>query len=192
MPQGYLKVILQLADGAFPISGENVYVSTKGNSSEASRTNYRLITDSSGATSPISIETPDVSVSLNEFNPDIPYATADVYTEIPGYFPVRIKGVQIFPGRLSTLPVNLTPLNSDFTESSSGVIEYVIPENALLTETVRKMEYDDTAGFPQIASSVAIPEFITVHLGAPNENTKNVRVSFPDYVKNVASSEIEP
>lgn len=37
-----------------------------------------------------------------------------------------------------------------------------------------------------------IPERITVHLGPPNSNAENVTVSFPDYVKNVASSEIYP
>ncbi|MEG0756017.1 MAG: peptidoglycan-binding protein [Oscillospiraceae bacterium] len=37
-----------------------------------------------------------------------------------------------------------------------------------------------------------IPEFITVHMGAPNRDAENVTVSFPDYIKNVASSEIYP
>lgn len=37
-----------------------------------------------------------------------------------------------------------------------------------------------------------VPQNITVHLGAPNENARNVTVSFADYVKNVASSEIYP
>ncbi|MBQ4313375.1 MAG: peptidoglycan-binding protein, partial [Clostridia bacterium] len=37
-----------------------------------------------------------------------------------------------------------------------------------------------------------IPEYITVHLGAPNTPADNVTVSFPDYIKNVASSEIYP
>lgn len=37
-----------------------------------------------------------------------------------------------------------------------------------------------------------VPQQITVHLGAPNENARNVTVSFPDYVKNSASSEIYP
>ena len=37
-----------------------------------------------------------------------------------------------------------------------------------------------------------IPETITVHLGAPSSNAENVTVSFPEYVKNVASSEIYP
>ena len=37
-----------------------------------------------------------------------------------------------------------------------------------------------------------IPQRITVHLGPPNSNAQNVTVSFVDYVKNVASSEIYP
>lgn len=37
-----------------------------------------------------------------------------------------------------------------------------------------------------------IPEFITVHLGRPDEVAENVTVTFPDYIKNVASSEIYP
>lgn len=37
-----------------------------------------------------------------------------------------------------------------------------------------------------------IPQNITVHLGPPDSNAKNVTVSFIDYIKNVASSEIYP
>ncbi|MBE6673659.1 MAG: spore cortex-lytic protein [Ruminococcaceae bacterium] len=37
-----------------------------------------------------------------------------------------------------------------------------------------------------------IPEFITVHLGAPDSDAPNVTVPFVDYIKNVASSEIFP
>lgn len=37
-----------------------------------------------------------------------------------------------------------------------------------------------------------IPSEITVHLGTPGSDAPNVTVTFPDYVKNVASSEIYP
>lgn len=37
-----------------------------------------------------------------------------------------------------------------------------------------------------------VPEFITVHLGKPNSQARNVRVPFAQYIKNVASSEIYP
>lgn len=41
-------------------------------------------------------------------------------------------------------------------------------------------------------TQVVIPASITVHLGAPNETAENVTVSFLDYIKNVASSELYP
>ena len=41
-------------------------------------------------------------------------------------------------------------------------------------------------------NTVVIPEYITVHLGTPNSNARNVRVPFTDYIKNVVSSEIYP
>lgn len=37
-----------------------------------------------------------------------------------------------------------------------------------------------------------IPERVTIHLGSPDSPARNVTVSFPDYIKNVASSEIYP
>ena len=47
---------------------------------------------------------------------------------------------------------------------------------------------------PEVRTNVipVIPETITVHLGLPNSPAENVTVSFTDYVKNVASSEIYP
>ena len=44
----------------------------------------------------------------------------------------------------------------------------------------------------RVLRQVVIPNPITVHLGAPGSYATNVQVSFPDYVKNVASSEIYP
>ncbi len=38
----------------------------------------------------------------------------------------------------------------------------------------------------------SIPQYITVHLGPPDSNAENVTLSFPQYIKNVASSEIYP
>ena len=45
---------------------------------------------------------------------------------------------------------------------------------------------------PYVLRQVVIPNPITVHLGRPDAPARNVQVSFPDYVKNVASSEIYP
>ena len=37
-----------------------------------------------------------------------------------------------------------------------------------------------------------VPRNITIHLGKPNDNAKNITVPFTDYISNVASSEIYP
>ena len=38
-----------------------------------------------------------------------------------------------------------------------------------------------------------IPEYITVHLGRPDDaSARNIRIPFIEYIKNVASSEIYP
>ena len=37
-----------------------------------------------------------------------------------------------------------------------------------------------------------VPQYITVHLGPPDSDAENVTIPFPEYVKNVASSEIYP
>lgn len=41
-------------------------------------------------------------------------------------------------------------------------------------------------------TQVVVPAAITVHLGGPDEPAENVTVSFLDYIKNVASSELYP
>ena len=43
-----------------------------------------------------------------------------------------------------------------------------------------------------MAELPTIPTNVTVHLGAPNTQARNVTVPFTDYIKNVASSEIFP
>lgn len=43
-----------------------------------------------------------------------------------------------------------------------------------------------------ITNVPTIPRYITVHLGAPGSDAQNVTVSFSQYIKNVASSEIYP
>ena len=40
--------------------------------------------------------------------------------------------------------------------------------------------------------AITVPEYITVHLGPPDQYAQNVTVPFSEYIKNVASSEIYP
>ena len=45
---------------------------------------------------------------------------------------------------------------------------------------------------PSNIDTPVVPEYITVHLGLPDQPAENVRVPFAAYIKNVASSEIYP
>ncbi len=64
-----------------------------------------------------------------------------------------------------------------------------------LTETVNNnqttQEQIIIPGGPAVYFAT-VPEFITVHLGPPDEEAENVTVPFIDYIKNVASSELYP
>ncbi|PWM65275.1 MAG: spore cortex-lytic protein [Clostridiales bacterium] len=205
MYQGFLKVILDVADGAAPVSGESVYVKTTGFTNDgkitaisdfpvdSSRYNYKLTTDSSGATQSVSIEAPDPALSLNKFSPFIPYSFADVFVNVPGYYPVRVLHAQIFAEKQSVLPITLTPLSRGYINTVNGVIVYEIPPNEILSDTQRTPEFSpDQTAAPMVATEVVIPEYVSVHLGKPDSNAENQYISFPDYIKNVASSEIYP
>jgi len=50
-------------------------------------------------------------------------------------------------------------------------------------QTFRPSDAPVPANVP-FANEVVIPEFITVHLGSPNANARNVRVRFRDYIVN--------
>lgn len=50
----------------------------------------------------------------------------------------------------------------------------------------------DRRDYMPLARLPYVPSYITVHLGAPDEEAENVTVSFSQYIKNVASSEIYP
>ncbi len=208
MSQGYLTVNTRTARSSLPIENARVYVQTLNftqspdntgeftGSGEVSESffNHLLTTDSSGSTRPLRIDTPDVNLSLNENSSALPYSVVDVYVDAEGYFPERIRRVQIFGDTISVLPVNLVPLNPTLSQGAGGTINYNIPPNQLLYSSSRNQEgpsESDTAA-PFVAEDIYIPENIVVHLGVPSSNAENVTVPFTDYIKNVASSEIYP
>ncbi len=199
MYKGYVKVLLQIAGGSVPVTDEKVYIKAESGTGilpvSPESYDFLVVTDSSGSTAPVAIETPAPAASQNEFSNEVPYALASVYVDIPGFFPVRINGVQVFPDNLSTLPINLTPITAGFTGENRGVITYDIPESTVLQNTPRSPEFPDenaAEATPAILDEVVIPETVRVHLGRPDAAAENVYLSFPDYVKNVASSEVYP
>ena len=182
MAQGKLFVTLRASDGAFPVARGRVTVF----GSDGAVLSAGEVSAQTGGVSPdFLLDAPDPALSLS---PDkaTPYATYSVKVEAEGFYSVRVNGVQIFAGERSELPVDMIPRGQSVDEE----IIYDIGPHALTTTTENLREGPGEE--ERILGRVVIPERITVHLGAPGTSASNVSVSFPDYIKNVASSEIYP
>lgn len=195
MSQGYLSIETRVANDGVPIEGAKIYIVPSGQGTEVSDSYYSnyLLTDSSGNTGFIRFEAPDKTLSENINNTQLPYSLVDVYALADGYFPTRVKNVQIFGDTQSLLPIIMIPFSGSYTGTDNGTVIYDIPANQLLNQDSHTMSGPSSEqAEPLIAEQIYIPEFITVHLGTPSSSARNVTVPFTEYIKNVASSEIYP
>ncbi len=194
MAQGSLLITLETARTALPVVGQ-VIVSQTINGNVVFET--VLQTDASGVVPVVTLEAPDASLSLNPSNTQTPYGAYDVRVEAEGFAPVEILGVQIYDGVESYLPINLVPAFSSAEDAdsarSSQQLRYTVPPPAIRSASASgpaPLVFCENES--RVLSSVFIPQYITVHLGRPQNSAANETVSFPYYIKNVCSSEIYP
>lgn len=186
MAIGYLTMQARTAHEALPLQGVRVSVLDD----EQNRI-YELVTDENGETRRVALETMDKRYSQDENFAGTPFVTYNVYAQADGFEPVSVTSIPIFDGESAHLPLVLVPMQGMQREQVQT--EIMVGAPAVSMEGAREPEgpvENGEAG--QVLRQVAIPNPITVHLGTPNESASNVQVSFPDYVKNVASSEIYP
>lgn len=187
MGVGRLKAQVHTGEDALPVANANVQIKDK-----SGNVLYNLTTDASGNTEYVELPAPDKANTLDPNSPGPHYSTYDVVISHPdSYITDTIHGVQIFDGVSSTEQVNLVPKPRTRENFAS---DYFIPPNALETDSQSGPAAQSASQpIPRVLPEVAIPEYITVHLGTPGQtNARNVRVKFTDYIKNVASSEIYP
>ena len=186
MAIGYLTIQARTAHEALPLPGVQVSVLDD----EQNRI-YELTTDENGETRRVSLETMDKSYSQNENFAGTPYVTYNVLAQAEGFEPVVVSDIPIFDGESAHLPLVLIPMQGQ--QRSGEQTEIVVGAPAVTMEGEREPEgFFQSGESGQVLRQVAIPNPITVHLGPPDSAASNVQVSFPDYVKNVASSEIYP
>lgn len=186
MAIGYLTMQARTAHDALPLPGVRVSVLDD----EQNRI-YELVTDESGETKRVALETMDKSYSQNENFTGTPYITYNVLAQAEGFDSVSVSDIPIFDGESAILPLVLVPMQGQQREQTQTQITVEAP--AVSMEGEREPEgFFQSSESPQVLRKVAIPNPITVHLGTPDAYASNVQVSFPDYVKNVASSEIYP
>ena len=183
MGSGNLIIQVRTANDAVPLSGARVRISDNDG-----KVLYDLITDLSGDTKQVSLDTVDRNLSLDPNYKGTPYSSYNIEVEAEGFNSLSIRGVQIFDGENAIQPVALIPMQE--RQRTPNWYEIVIGKHAV--EMTEPRNQIGPLVEPIILRQVIIPNPITVHLGTPTSSASNVQVSFPDYVKNVASSEIYP
>ena len=146
-----------------------------------------LDTDNSGQTENLELEAPPVELSRTEDNIVMPYAEYSIYVSAEGYEPVDVSGIEILSKTSSVQDVKLTAIGEGQ--------EIVIPAHTLYGYYPPKIAEAEIKPINEtgeiVLSRVVVPETIVVHDGSPSDSTaKNYYVSYADYIKNVASSEI--
>lgn len=180
---GSLLVIARTADEALPIPYACVHIMDY-----SGEVLYDLITDENGETELVSLNTIDKNLSLDPEYSGIPYTSYNVEVVADGYNSLYIEGVHIFDGEEAIQPAALIPMQL----TRDTPIPYGITIGKFAVEMNTPRDQIGPTSEPKILRLVVIPNPITVHLGRPDSSASNVQVSFPDYVKNVASSEIYP
>ncbi|WP_346937166.1 peptidoglycan-binding protein [Clostridium sp.] len=190
MGRGFIKVELFTAREVVPISGGNIFI-LKGTSVDFDK-GHILTTDSSGITRILEVDTPDIELSKSKDSDEIPYAVYDLYVRAHGYKDAVVEGVQVFPDEVSIQQIEMIPTTKE-REFLEELEHNYIPPHKLIEEMPRaQVDEKEPISQSKVLIRPYIPEFITVHLGAPSSYAENVTVRFPEYIKNVASSEIYP
>lgn len=185
MAIGYLTIQARTTHDAVPLGGVQIRVlNRQGNSV------YVLTTDENGETEQIPLETVDKSFSQNPYYAGTPYISYNVLAQMSGFNSLYVKSIPIYEGENALLPITLVPMQE--SQRSPLQAEISIGKPAVTEQGSRTQEGTVTEPESRILRQVVIPNPITVHLGTPTSSASNVQVSFPDYVKNVASSEIYP
>ena len=183
MAIGYLTVQARTAHDAVPLA--NVYIQIV---DHAKNIIYEMTTDGNGETQVVPLETIDKSFSLNQYYTGIPYFSYSVFAQKAGLNTISVVDIPILDGETAILPIALVPMQE--RQTSPEQTNIYVGKPAVAMQGARNQEGPMAA--PYVLRQVVIPNPITVHMGAPSAYASNVQVSFSDYVKNVASSEIYP
>ncbi|MCL1936076.1 MAG: peptidoglycan-binding protein [Defluviitaleaceae bacterium] len=197
MGKGFLIVNLTTAEDAIPIPNARVTVTD-----DKDNILYNLSTDANGNTNEVSLMAPD---KIHTLRPEelTPYSTCNIYINANGFRDTIVKGVRILDTSTTIQTLNLLPITSTEIRTNIPPVEYDQGPHGLRVNDTIAIDHDlhflriGTERFtstppisPVVLKDVVIPEYITVHLDRPTVWANNLRVTFKDYIKNVATNEI--
>lgn len=170
-----------------PIRNATVMISYTG---EPDSTIEEGTTDVSGQLLERGLKTPPIEWSLDVNNIRQPYAEYTINVSAEGFEPANISGIEILADTTSVQNVSLNPV-----EPGAEGSNVVIPAHTLYGEYPPKIPESEIKPTDEsgeiVLSRVVVPEFVIVHDGVPSDSTANdYYVTYRDYIKNVASSEI--
>ncbi len=149
-----------------------------------------LISDDSGQTLAISLESPPKELSLIPEESLQPYSQYTITVSADGFENVVVEGIQILADTTAIQNVEMIPANGMRQERIINILPHT-----LWGEFPPKIPEDEVKPLPESSGYVVldtpvIPEYIIVHEGSPDVANKNYWVTYKNYIKNVASSEI--
>lgn len=185
MAIGRLIVNVYIDNIAQPINGANVNITGE-------NTNINTVTNESGKTNEIELDAPNIEYSLEPQEVIRPFSEYKITVTKNGLEPSIVEGVQIFADITSYQDVYLNTSSENENQNTT-----VISDPTLWGDDPPKIVENpnnvDISPLAKVLPRVIVPEYIIVHDGIPsNTNAPNYYVSFQDYIKNVASSEIYP
>ena len=157
-----------------------------------------LTADADGFAEAADLPAPDAAYSLDEANSAVrPYAIYSVEAVLDGWQTVVLNGVQVFDGQQTVARLNLLPAGAAPASavSRTGEVEtdiVTIPPHTLFGGNGGSGPAPEELLPGSVLTRIVVPKKITVHLGKPSANVRNVTVSFQSYIANVASSEVYP
>ena len=183
---GQLDVSVVSAATAAPVADAQVSIAYTGDPSGAIE---QLTTDNNGQTEAVSLPAPPVEYSLNPDRPQ-PYSEYTLTITAPGFDPFQVSGVEVLPLITSLYQARLRPRTRPAEESL-----YVIGPHTLYGDYPPKIAETEIKPVQEsgeiVLSRVVVPETIVVHDGPPTDRSaSDYYVSYQDYIKNGASSEI--
>lgn len=188
---GTLQVNVLSRDVFSPIPNALVRIT---NARSGQMVREQLTTNSSGQTETIELPTPPLEYSMIPQG-EQPYAQYDMEITAPGYETLFISGTQMLAGEKAIQNARLTPLPPAIPDTAPPAQDIIIPAHTLNYDYPPKIPEAEVKPMPDtgeiVLSQVVIPEYIIVHDGLPDDDTApNYYVTYKDYIKNVACSEI--
>ena len=185
--KGRLKVSVVNYENV-PVKGAAVRISYTGNPDNEVG---EITTDSDGIAIFNDLSAPPIEYSMEPGNRQ-PFSEYDIRVTAPGYFDVNVSGSDMFSGEISLQNIRMTGRENMENNADYNI---VIPVNTLYGDYPPKIDEAEIKPMGQsgeiVLDRVVVPEIVVVHDGPPTDSSAdNYYVTYKDYIKNVASSEI--